>query len=74
MTAAEKYVKVVETQDVSAETLEDLINKQIDAGWVLDGIHFAMRDASRRPAMAFLIFFDPQYARKTSSRSVGPVE
>lgn len=49
-------VKVVETSDVTDESLEKIINEKIALGWQLDRIHFAMREASRRPAMAFLIF------------------
>lgn len=64
-----KSVKVVETQVVTAETLENLINEAIAEGWVLDGIHFAMRDSSRRPSMAFLVFFHPEYAAKVRTRS-----
>ncbi len=48
--------KVVETQVVTDEILEDLINHWTDEGWHLDGIRFAMSDASRRPAMAFILF------------------
>ena len=55
-------VKVVETQVVTDEALERVINEAIKEGWVLDGIHFAMRDSSRRPTMAFVIFFNPEYA------------
>jgi hypothetical protein len=46
----------VETQVVTDEILEDLINHWTDEGWHLDGIRFAMSDASRRPAMAFILF------------------
>ena len=38
------------------EVLEDLINCQTAKGWHLDGIRFAMSDASRRPSMAFILF------------------
>jgi len=48
--------KVVETQIVTDEILEDLINSWVDKGWHLDGIRFAMSDASRRPSMAFILF------------------
>jgi hypothetical protein len=48
--------KVVETQIVTDEILEDLINHWTDKGWHLDGIRFAMSDASRRPSMAFILF------------------
>lgn len=48
--------KVVETQIVTDEILEELINEWVEKGWLLDGIRFAMSDASRRPSMAFILF------------------
>lgn len=48
--------KVVETSVVTEEELERIINRWVRDGWQLDGIQFAMREASRRPAMAFIIF------------------
>jgi hypothetical protein len=48
--------KVVETQTVTDEELERLINLWVGKGWVFDGMQFAMRDSSKRPAMAFLLF------------------
>ena len=48
--------KVVETQIVTDEVLEDLINSWTAKGWLLDGIKFAMTDASKRPSMAFILF------------------
>lgn len=46
----------METQIVTDETLEELINSWVGEGWQLDGIQFAMSDASRRPSMAFILF------------------
>jgi hypothetical protein len=48
--------KVVETSSVTDEALEAIINEWVGKGWSLDGIQFAMRDASKRPAMAFVLF------------------
>lgn len=48
--------KVVETQMVTDESLEEIINEWVRQGWMFDGIQFAMRDSSKRPAMAFIIF------------------
>ena len=48
--------KVVETSDVSAETLESILNEWTAQGWKLDTMQFAMRDSSKRPAMAFVTF------------------
>ena len=48
--------KVVETQVVTDDVLEGILNEWTALGWVLDGINFAMRESSRRPAMAFVVF------------------
>jgi hypothetical protein len=47
--------KVVECSTVTDEELEKIINDCIRQGWQLDGIHFAMRESSKRPAMAFVL-------------------
>jgi hypothetical protein len=51
--------KVVETSDVTEEKLEQILNDACAQGWSLDAIQFAMRDSSRRPSMAFVIFTRP---------------
>jgi len=48
--------KVVELTTVTDETLEQELNTWVARGWQLDSIRFAMHEASRRPAMAFIIF------------------
>ncbi len=48
--------KVVELNTVTDEEIEKAINAPVSEGWVFDGIHFAMREASKRPAMAFIMF------------------
>ena len=48
--------KVVETSEVSDASLEQILNEWTARGWKLDAIQFAMRDASKRPAMAFVTF------------------
>jgi hypothetical protein len=48
--------KVVETSLVTDQALEDIINEWTARGWQFDGIHFAMREASKLPAMAFVLF------------------
>jgi hypothetical protein len=48
--------KVVETSDVTDLELERILNECTREGWTLDTIQFAMRDASKRPAMAFVTF------------------
>jgi hypothetical protein len=48
--------KVVETQTVTDEELERIINEWVGQGWTYDGAQFAMRESSKRPAMAFVTF------------------
>lgn len=48
--------KVVELSTVDEAALERTINEWSAKGWNLDGIQFAMREASKRPAMAFVFF------------------
>lgn len=48
--------KVVETSSVTDDELERIINEWVGKGWSFDGLHFVVRDASRRPSMAFLMF------------------
>ena len=48
--------KVVETSNVCDEELEKILNEWTEQGWTLDTMQFAMRDSSKRPAMAFLLF------------------
>lgn len=48
--------KFVELSTVTDENLERCVNDAVAEGWIFDGIHFAMRDNSRRPSMAFVAF------------------
>jgi hypothetical protein len=48
--------KVVEVMTVTDEELEKVLNDWVGKGWTLDTIQFAMRESSKRPAMAFVIF------------------
>lgn len=48
--------KVVELSTVTEETIQQVLNEWTTKGWHYDGIQFAMRDASKRPSMAFIIF------------------
>ena len=48
--------KVVETSQVDDLSLEKILNTWTAEGWQLENIHFAMREASRRPGMAFVTF------------------
>jgi hypothetical protein len=58
--------KVVETSDVSEETLERILNEWTARGWRFDMMQFAMRDSSKRPAMAFVTFVREDDARPSS--------
>lgn len=49
--------KVREISTVTDEHLEQAINEVVAEGWTFDGIQFAMRDSSKRPSMAFVVFF-----------------
>ena len=48
--------KFVETFTVTDEELERIVNEWVEAGWTFEGFQFAMRESSKRPAMAFAIF------------------
>jgi hypothetical protein len=52
--------KVVEIATVTDEELGRVINEHVAAGWDFDGVQFAMRESSRRPAMAFVVFTRPR--------------
>lgn len=47
---------VKEVSIVTEEELEKVINETIKEGYYLDGINFAMRESSKRPSMAFVVF------------------
>ena len=48
--------KVVELSHVSEDSIEETLNEWTRKGWRLEAIQFAMRESSKRPAMAFVIF------------------
>jgi hypothetical protein len=48
--------KVVEVNTVVEDTLEKALNEWTGLGWRFDSMQFAMRESSRRPSMAFVIF------------------
>ena len=50
-----KY-KVVELSVVTDEEIEKTLNEWTEKGFIFEGMQFAMRDSSKRPAMAFLLF------------------
>jgi len=48
--------KVIETSTVTEDILEKILNEWVPQGWHFEGIQFVVRDASKRPSMAFLFF------------------
>ncbi|MDK9717703.1 MAG: DUF4177 domain-containing protein [Trichlorobacter sp.] len=48
--------KVVELSNVTEEAIEEALNEKVAEGWNFDGMQFAMRESSKRPSMAFLLF------------------
>ncbi len=48
--------KVVELSSVDESALERTVNEWAGQGWTFDGVQFAMRESSKRPAMAFVFF------------------
>ncbi len=50
-----KY-RVIETSDVTAEGLEEILNEWTSKGWRFDGMNFVVKESARRPTMAFLLF------------------
>jgi hypothetical protein len=48
--------KVIELATVTDEHLEETLNDWTARGWTFSGMQFAMRESSRRPAMAFVLF------------------
>jgi len=48
--------KVVELSVVTDESIEEVLNSWTAKGWHFDTIQFVVRDASKRPAMAFVFF------------------
>ncbi len=58
--------KVVETSDVTEESIEALLNEWTAKGWRFDAMHFVVKESARRPTMAFLIFIRTQEASQQS--------
>lgn len=48
--------KVIELGTVTEETIEETLNEWTAKGWSFSGMQFAMRESSRRPSMAFVLF------------------
>ncbi|MGI9535399.1 MAG: DUF4177 domain-containing protein [Thermodesulfobacteriota bacterium] len=48
--------KVVELATVTDIDIENIINEWVNKGWNFEYVQFAMREASKRPSMAFIYF------------------
>jgi len=48
--------KVIEIGTVTEEAVEDTLNDWTSKGWTFEEMQFAMRESSKRPAMAFVLF------------------
>ena len=48
--------KVVEIANVTDDEIERALNEGSVDGWRFESMHFAMRESSKRPSMAFLSF------------------
>lgn len=48
--------KVVELSVVTDESIEETLNNWAGKGWHFDTIQFVVREASKRPSMAFVLF------------------
>ena len=48
--------KIVETSTVTDEELERIVNRWGEEGYRFEGVQFVVGGASRRPAMAFVLF------------------
>ena len=59
--------KVIETSVVTDLELEAIINRTTREGWSFEGVQFAMRESSKRPAMAFLTFTRPHDGKPARS-------
>ncbi|MCC6712244.1 MAG: DUF4177 domain-containing protein [Candidatus Dadabacteria bacterium] len=54
--AGNPHYKVVELSLVTDEEIEKALNTWTGEGWTFDGIHFVVKDSSKRPTMAFIFF------------------
>jgi hypothetical protein len=45
---------------VTEEDIEAALNDWTAKGWTFDSMQFAMRDSSKRPAMAFITFMQKE--------------
>ena len=48
--------KVIELAVVTDEEIEAALNEWTAKGWQFDSVQFVVREASKRPSMAFIFF------------------
>ena len=48
--------KVMELSVVTDESIEEALNNGTAKGWHFDSLQFVVREASKRPSMAFVLF------------------
>ena len=48
--------KVIETSEVTEDSLEEILNRWTAEGWRYDGMQFVVKESARRPSMAFILF------------------
>ena len=61
------HYKVVELSTVDEGSLEHTVNVWVRQGWRLENVQFAMRESSKRPAMAFVFFTRADAATATEA-------
>lgn len=55
------FYKFVETDEVTAEKLETIVNEWVAQGWQFDQIQFITPGSHSRPTMAFVVFVMPPF-------------
>jgi len=61
--------RIVEVTSPTDEDLTRVVNEWVSRGWRFERFQFAMRESSKRPAMAFVIF-----TRESAAPSTGTVD
>lgn len=50
------HYKVIELPVVTDEAIEAALNRWTAQGWQFESLQFVVREASKRPSMAFVLF------------------
>ena len=56
--------RVVELTEVSDQSVEEALNREVRDGYRFESIHFVVQPGNRRPTMAFLFFTRMQEREK----------